>query len=220
MDSLVPNNRLKALDELQKKRPTINVADDKVNAFVATLEAQGGICRKLDSIEAAPSVLTELCGGLPSDREVTEECSGAIQLVVGRDKRFVELAWADQHAVKLVGIDSLKQPRKLLGEGGDLIVGLSYAIAGVAETGSLVLVSGKDNPVSINFLADIHFVLVHESDICSNFEGAWLRLKKCCPEELPRAVNFISGPSTSADVAMTFANGVHGPLKLVALMLP
>ena len=50
-------------------------------------------------------------------------------------------------------------------------VGLSRAIAGVAETGTLFLVSGAGNPTSLNFLPETHIVMVDEGDIVGCLRG-------------------------------------------------
>src|SRR4029079_5346589 len=55
---------------------------------------------------------------------------------------------------------------------------LSRAIVAAAETGPLFLVSGADNPTTLNFLPEFHMVLVKASDIVGSYEEAWDRLRK------------------------------------------
>ena len=50
---------------------------------------------------------------------------------------------------------------------------LSRAEFGLAETGTLVLASGPDNPVTLTFLGETHFVVLREADICGGFEDFW-----------------------------------------------
>lgn len=97
---------------------------------------------------------------------------------------------------------------------------LSRAIAGAAETGTLVLVSGPDNPTSLNFLPEAHTVLIAASDIAGSYEEVWDRLRALYGEgRLPRTVNLISGPSRTADIEQTIVRGAHGPRRLQVLIL-
>jgi L-lactate dehydrogenase complex protein LldG len=99
-------------------------------------------------------------------------------------------------------------------------IGLSRAIAGVAETGTLFLVSGAGNPTSLNFLPETHIVMVDEGDIVGCYEEAWDRLRALYGEgTLPRTVNWISGPSRTADIEQTIIRGAHGPKRLFVVIL-
>jgi L-lactate dehydrogenase complex protein LldG len=99
-------------------------------------------------------------------------------------------------------------------------IGLSRAIEGVAETGTLFLVSGAGNPTSLNFLPETHIVMVDEGDIVGAYEEAWDRLRALYGEgTLPRTVNWISGPSRTADIEQTIIRGAHGPKRLFVVIL-
>jgi len=96
---------------------------------------------------------------------------------------------------------------------------LSRAIVAAAETGTLFLVSGADNPTTLNFLPEFHMVLVKASDIVGSYEEAWNRLRMIYGERtLPRTVNMISGPSRTADIDQTIVRGAHGPRRLYVLI--
>ena len=107
------------------------------------------------------------------------------------------------------------------GEGSDH-VGLSMAYAGVAETGTLVMASGPSSPTTLNFLPDVHMVVIREQDIAANYEEVWRRLySEAKPDapRLPRTVNWITGPSRTADIEQTLLLGAHGPRKLIILLI-
>jgi L-lactate dehydrogenase complex protein LldG len=98
---------------------------------------------------------------------------------------------------------------------GDDLNAVSAAFAGVAETGTLALVSGADNPTTLNFLPDNHFVVVFAADVVGDAESVFARLKAVYGGgALPRTVNFITGPSRSADIEQTLLLGAHGPRRL------
>jgi L-lactate dehydrogenase complex protein LldG len=97
---------------------------------------------------------------------------------------------------------------------------VSHAFAGVAETGTLVLTSGADNPTSLNFLPDNHIVVIDAKDVAGDYETAWQRLRDKYGEAvMPRAVNLITGPSRSADIEQTLILGAHGPRRLHVILV-
>lgn len=92
---------------------------------------------------------------------------------------------------------------------------LSHAFGGVAETGTLVLASGPDNPTTLNFLPDTHVVVIEAKDIAGDYETVWDKVRHSYGQGLmPRAVNFITGPSRSADIGHSLLLGAHGPRTL------
>jgi len=98
-------------------------------------------------------------------------------------------------------------------DGSDLS-GLSHAFGGVSETGTLILLSGPDNPTTVNFLPENHIVLVEASDLEANYEAIWARLRTRTGGAMPRTVNMVTGPSRSADIEQTLILGAHGPVRL------
>ena len=96
---------------------------------------------------------------------------------------------------------------------------VSNAFAAVAETGTLVVVSGRHSPTTINFLPRTHICLVHSYKILGDYEEVWARLRNDKKVDtnfgfLPRTVNWITGPSRTADIEQTLLLGAHGPQQL------
>lgn len=89
---------------------------------------------------------------------------------------------------------------------------VSRAWGAVADTGTLVMLSGQDNPTRLNFLADFHLVFVEGKQVQKDKSGIWEKLQQL--PHMPRAVNFISGPSRTADIEQTIQLGAHGPRHL------
>lgn len=96
-------------------------------------------------------------------------------------------------------------------------VSVTPCFAAVAETGSVVLVSGPDTPTSLNFLPEYHIVLAHAGQLVRHVEDVWVKLRRA--RVSPRAVNFITGPSKTADVEQTIQYGAHGPRSLDVLLV-
>ena len=128
----------------------------------------------------------------------------------GDDPRLAALPWSNAPALEVSRGKS---------DGNDLAA-VSHAFAAVAETGTVVLTSGADNPTTLNFLPDVHIVVVDARDVTSDFEAALARLRDHYGVGgLPRAVNLITGPSRSADIEQTLILGAHGPRKLHVIVV-
>lgn len=97
-------------------------------------------------------------------------------------------------------------------------VTVNVASCGIAETGSLVLPATPQSPTSLNFLADHFLCVLHSSDIVPHMEDAWDRWR-AQSSRVPRVINFITGPSRTADVEQIIQLGAHGPRQLHVLLL-
>ncbi len=88
--------------------------------------------------------------------------------------------------------------------------GLTGAAAGIADTGSLLLLGGRGKPLTASLLPEIHIALLREEDILSTLDDVFSKVDLA---EAPAAV-VITGPSRTADIEMTLTIGVHGPGEL------
>jgi len=92
-------------------------------------------------------------------------------------------------------------------------VGITGAFCGIAETGTLVTVTGPATPAVASLLPETHVAIVARARIVRGMEEAWRLLREELPG-MPRAVNFISGPSRTADIEQTVTLGAHGPYRV------
>ena len=134
----------------------------------------------------------------------------ALRLRMGADERLAQLPW---HA----------EPTLVREQGharADDEVGLSHAFAGVAETGTLVMASGPANPVTLNYLPETHIIVVRAQEIAGTYEAAFDRVRAHLgPGIMPRTLNFISGPSRTADIGGRLVVGAHGPRRLCVIIV-
>ncbi len=99
-------------------------------------------------------------------------------------------------------------------------VGLSSMFAAVAETGSLIALSGPDHPSTLNFLPETHIVVLPAARVTGSYEDVWDKLRaQQTDATLPRTVNMITGPSLSGDIEQTLQHGAHGPRRLHILLV-
>ena len=161
--------------------------------------------RRLEQQSASVFVLSS-CAELPVAVAGYLTTSGApLRIRMGSDPVLGALAWSTE-----TGIEILRGPA----EAGDQ-VGLSRAIAGVAETGTLVLASGPENPVTLTFLPETHLVVVAKSDIVGSYEDAFAMVRKHFGAgAMPRTLNLVSAPSRTGDIGGIIVLGAHGPRRL------
>lgn len=91
-------------------------------------------------------------------------------------------------------------------------VSVTPCFMGIAETGSLMMISGPGSPTSLNFLPDTHIAVLRAADVVGDYETGWARLRKT--GKMPRSVTFITGPSRTADIEQSVLMGAHGPRRL------
>jgi L-lactate dehydrogenase complex protein LldG len=185
------------------------VADRLEHTPQGTIPARG----KLDPLERKAlfraeaervfANVTEVASGADVPAEVAAYLRSRnlpAMLRIGADPYLAALPW---------------QGLELIQGSPDGTVALSHAFGAVAESGTLVLLSGKENPTSLNFLPETHIVVVAASDIVGDYEAIWKKLRAAYGKDaMPRTVNFITGPSRSADIGRIMQLGAHGPRDL------
>ena len=129
-------------------------------------------------------------------------CPASVRM--GADERLNAMPWS------ATSLEVLRGPS----DGHDANA-VSMAFAGIAETGTLALVSGAGNPTTLNFLPDNHIVVLRKDDVVADYESVFARLRTAYGKGgAPRTLNFICGPSRSADIEQTLLLGAHGPRRL------
>lgn len=96
--------------------------------------------------------------------------------------------------------------------------GISSCFCAIAETGTLLLLSGSQTPGSVSLLPETHIVIVPVGRIVATMEDAFA-LVRAERGKLPRAVNFISGPSRTGDIEQTIVLGAHGPCRVHLILV-
>jgi L-lactate dehydrogenase complex protein LldG len=170
-----------------------------VEVFRAQAEAALATVRVVDSVAEVPRAVAEFLRdhNLPAT------------LRMGDDPRLKAMPWGETAL-------EMSQGRS---DGGDLNA-VSHALAGVAESGTAVMVSGPENPSTLNFLPDNHIVVIAAKDIAGDYERVFAKLRAAYGKgQMPRTVNFITGPSRSGDIEQTLLLGAHGPRRLHVLVV-
>lgn len=101
---------------------------------------------------------------------------------------------------------------------GSDLVGITGTFCAIAETGTLMLLSGPETAATTSLLPETHIAIVPASRIVKYMEDGWQLMR----DELgrnPRAVNFVSGPSRTADIENTINVGAHGPYRVHVIVV-
>jgi L-lactate dehydrogenase complex protein LldG len=123
----------------------------------------------------------------------------------GADPVIATLPWHRGGALEVVEGRAQDQDR----------ASVTRAFAGIAESGTIIQVSGEDNPTTLNFLPEVHIVVLEASSIFASYEEAWTKLRSAFGEGvMPRTVNMISGPSRTGDIEQTIVRPAHGPKNM------
>ena len=151
---------------------------------------------------------------IASDAEVPAE----VARYLAAENLPAELAMAPEPALDALPWDErpLLQIRRCKAEAGDA-VSLTPCLAAVAETGTLMLVSGAETPTTLNFLPDTHIVVLRGEQVVATYEDGWDLLR--ARGALPRTVNFITGPSRTGDIEQKIELGAHGPRRLHVILI-
>lgn len=94
------------------------------------------------------------------------------------------------------------------------VVSVTKAFAGIAETGTIAMISGPNSPVSPNYLPEFNIAILEVSSIVPTVEDLWPKIS-----EHPRAINLITGPSKTADIEQTIVYGAHGPRRFHVILV-
>jgi L-lactate dehydrogenase complex protein LldG len=173
---------------------------ERVGLVMDMLAKQGADVKRVATPKEAVGAIASYLG----------TCNLPPRLRMGADPVLAALPWREAWDIE----------RSFGGAEADDRASLSRAVAAAAETGTLFLLSGRDNPTTLNFLPEAHTVLIAASDIVGSYEEAWDRIRAILGEgTLPRSVNLISGPSRTADIEQTIVRGAHGPRRLHVLIL-
>ncbi len=165
-------------------------SQDRVQRFTACSLRMGTTLQRAGTLEEVPSLVARYLGshGLP----------------------LCGVAWPSLRNMEWVGAGLALEYREA--HAGDA-VGITSAFCALEETGTLLLVSGPETPASVSLLPETHIALLDAGRLRPHMEDAFDQVMESF-STWPRALNFISGPSRTADIEQTIVIGAHGPARV------
>ncbi|HFQ5338943.1 lactate utilization protein C [Vibrio vulnificus] len=207
-------NRLKAANAIEKSSAHLSyqpwgheqnvTQNEKVHRFITTMEASHA---EMHTIEA--SQLESTIARIVSDKA----CQTA---AIGTDGEYIHAFRNGLTQVKVVEFERhIEEWKSELFNQID--VGITHVLAGIADTGALVLWPSEYEPRTLSLVPPKHIAVIKQSTLKCNFlevmvEQEWTH-------HMPTNALLISGPSKTADIQQTLAYGAHGPSELVVLLL-
>jgi L-lactate dehydrogenase complex protein LldG len=141
----------------------------------------------------------------------TDELAARLLALLGEWHISCIQAWSSDHlpggllaALTAGGIQVLSEPDP------SIPVGLTGALGGIAETGTLIIPGGPGRPLTASLLPEIHIAVLEVKTIYADLPQA-LTFE---PIRSASSVVLVSGPSRTADIEMTLTIGVHGPRQV------
>ncbi|MFP3981726.1 MAG: lactate utilization protein C [Desulfobacterales bacterium] len=185
--------------------------DDRIAAFCARFAEQTGIVYHHDPARDIGQSLAEICrehaisrvisgcdsvlaaSGLPDAAMGIPELEIRVQSGFADREEFAEavFAWAD--------------------------AGLTGADYGVAESGTLVLAFDRDHARLLSLAPDVHIAVLPRDRVVGAYEQAMAEI--CRGRQMPSQICFITGPSMTADIQGLPFKGMHGPGKIIVLLV-
>jgi L-lactate utilization protein LutB len=149
--------------------------------------------------------LTAIGGHVHEANNVTQEI---IEFLKSRKitKIHLEPNTLDESQLYKNGIEFTREPDP------QILVGVTKAICGLADTGSVLEADGAGSPLHASLLPQTHIAVLNKKDILSFLPDAMHLV------ENKRSAVFITGPSRTADIEMTLTIGVHGPGEVIVFL--
>jgi L-lactate dehydrogenase complex protein LldG len=189
-----------------------------LDRFREEFERVAGVFHRAPSLDAVPAVIAAIARGRGARRLVTWDPS-ALGFDAGpalaREGLTVVAARAGQ--------EDEASRRRHREEAARAELGVTGADFVLAETGTLILLSGSGRPRSTSLLPEAHVAVFGRDRLLETLEqvGVMLEALHVEPDRAMSGamINFITGPSRTADIELTLTRGVHGPKEVHAIFV-
>ncbi|HXG91236.1 MAG TPA: lactate utilization protein [Blastocatellia bacterium] len=205
----------------------VNATDEELTSrFCLELERVSARVTRISSADEIKNYLKSL---LPKDAPATVAVSDSRALI---DAGLRE--WLAERGANILPtlkeFASSQSPRVNGNNGAELMesykrelvqasIGVTSADYGIADTGTLVLVSGSEQHRLISLVPPVHVCLLDSKRIVATLHDLITRARaEHYSNRAPQAMTFITGPSRTADIELTLTLGVHGPRELHVLL--
>ena len=197
-DAAAAERRQRALATLaaRSEGPRPRISGDLAQRFADKSMAMASTLARVATLAQVPSAVAAYLAGLALPSRAV--CWPA----------FAALDWRE------AGLDVAARPAH-----GDDLVGITGCFCAIAETGTLMLASGPDTAATTSLLPETHIAIVPQSRIVPAMEAGFALLREEQGDDLPRAVNFVSGPSRTGDIEQTIVLGAHGPYRVHLILV-
>ena len=199
-----------ARHRLDESRPEL------ADRFETTARLRNWNVFRTTNVEEAVGYITDLAGrlGIPKAARADQPVFAELAVDSALQNAEVDLFVAahDEEADR-------PRVRAQIIESGLGITGADYA---VAETGSVVVMPRKGLSRLVSLVPPVHLAIVRSEDLVESIDDVFLfrRLDYLRNGgDMGSYLNFITGPSRTADIEMKLVVGVHGPREVHLVLL-
>ncbi|WP_275862606.1 lactate utilization protein C [Vibrio sp. CAU 1672] len=207
-------NRLKAADPMEKSSAHLSYQPWGHGQNIATAEK---VSRFVDALQATHAEVHAILETQLADTiaAVTNE-KGCQRAAIGSDGEYIP---AFQQGLSKLEVTAFEQKIETWKSQlfNQIDVGVTHTLAGIADTGALVLWPGEGEPRTLSLVPPRHIAVIKQSTLYSNFLE--VMVEQNWSTTMPTNALLISGPSKTADIQQTLAYGAHGPSELIVLLL-
>jgi len=191
---------------------------ENLDRFGLEFERVGGVLHRVGAVQEVPDVVARIAG----ERRMSKIVAWPGEtLGLGVTAPLVARG-LDAAAMPAAEVSAAERERlRALAAAADL--GVTAADVAIAETGTLVVVSGAGRPRSTSLLPACHVAVFDRDVLVESLLQMGLVLEAWHEGDEPSwrgaAINFITGPSRTADIELTLTRGVHGPKEVHAVFV-
>jgi L-lactate dehydrogenase complex protein LldG len=183
--------------------PRPRLVGDRVERFMQRARDMESTVERIADRTAIPTAIARYLDGLQ------------LPPALSAQKSHAGVCWPEFAALDWPGAGLAIEARPTTG--GDRL-GITGAFCAIAETGTMVILTGTDEPTATALLPDTHVAVVSAQRVVDGMEEAFALIRRE-RGQLPRAVNLISGPSRTGDIEQTIVLGAHGPFRVHILVV-
>jgi L-lactate utilization protein LutC len=184
--------------------------DDPVASFMRMAAAAGSTAERLDDIAGA----TLWIGDYINRERITSAFMSSELEAAG----IIDMNQLKTHCPQLsLGVDNSMPREEHTSSVAAIQLGIGSAVAGFADNGAIAIQSTGSESRALSLLTETHLAILHASDIRATFASYASELTEAADRS--SAVTIVGGPSKTADIEKVLITGVHGPGRLVVLVL-
>lgn len=167
---------------------------DLADRFSNELAAVGGEIHRVATEQQSVETVGAILGEIDAKRVAISDKA----LFQNLDLQEIELI-ADPSREELFAVDA----------------GVSTAQLAIAETGTIVLRSSMERHRLVSLVPPIHICVLNSVDIRPSMNIVLQEMSN----KIDPTITFITGPSRTSDIELTLAIGVHGPKRLIVVLI-
>lgn len=188
---------------------------EALKRFQLEFERVAGVFHRVASVQDVPALI----GGIARERSASRlvawsTAAMGTDLGPGLGREGLDITAMPDVAVEA------QEARRLRELSAIADIGLTGVDLAIAETGTLILLSGAGRPRSTSLLPPTHVALFDRRALVERLAQVGVMLEAWhAADAVPGVINFITGPSRTADIELTLTRGVHGPKEIHAIFV-